>query len=405
MEIGFINFNQEALNKANKVLQLLQGQGAVDELGLGRIRDAFSNMMFPGMSTLQTKAKYFLLLPALYSFLERTKIHDAREARLKVLEYEISLTHRLLAGSSGEDLKGIIGSTLLQKHNTYVKNDPASIYHTGLETYGLIKTGGNIFQLIAERSAAFQNMPKRHSSADDDECDAQELNGIPQFFLTCGQDYDFRGNDPLSIILNYKEASFLKYHIENTTSGSMLGYLLESGLYKTAILCDFESLGEILKDNVPASLLETYMLARRYSRFAYLLRVRYAMLYDRAVDSDKAVEEERCFFEYLEKYRFEFSPVAVEEIIKFISLKAGVESRNIFFLKASEFISQENWEALDSLIYRREIEIKTLKRSKLANAGDYERGKAFITPEPLSFRWNSVVRNILTEIKTGLENE
>jgi hypothetical protein len=39
-------------------MKLLQGQGAIDELGLGRIRDAFSNEMFSGLSTLQTHAKY-----------------------------------------------------------------------------------------------------------------------------------------------------------------------------------------------------------------------------------------------------------------------------------------------------------------------------------------------------------
>jgi hypothetical protein len=46
MEIGFVNFNQEALNRANKVMRLLQGQGAIDELCLGRIRDAFSNLYY-----------------------------------------------------------------------------------------------------------------------------------------------------------------------------------------------------------------------------------------------------------------------------------------------------------------------------------------------------------------------
>lgn len=81
MEIGFVSFNQEALNRANKVMKLLQGQGAIDELGLGRIRDAFSNTMFPGMSVLQTHAKYFVLMPALYAYLGKTRIADVREAR------------------------------------------------------------------------------------------------------------------------------------------------------------------------------------------------------------------------------------------------------------------------------------------------------------------------------------
>ena len=38
-------------------------QGAVDELGIGIIRDAFANYFFPGTSTIQTRAKYFLIVP------------------------------------------------------------------------------------------------------------------------------------------------------------------------------------------------------------------------------------------------------------------------------------------------------------------------------------------------------
>ena len=98
MEIGFVSFNQEALNRANKVMKLLQGQGAIDELGLGRIRDAFSNTMFPGLSVLQTHAKYFMLMPSLYAHLERKYISDTCEARKIVRDNEIKLTDRLMKG-------------------------------------------------------------------------------------------------------------------------------------------------------------------------------------------------------------------------------------------------------------------------------------------------------------------
>ena len=127
MEIGFISFDQEALGQANKVMSMLRGQGAIDELGLGRIRDAFSNEMFPGISTLQTRAKYFLLLPALYSFLEHTGIGDAREAREKVREYEISLTRRMMEGETPDTIKGIIGAESLRNNEPYVKYDPARV--------------------------------------------------------------------------------------------------------------------------------------------------------------------------------------------------------------------------------------------------------------------------------------
>ena len=45
------------------MINLLSEQGAVDELGIGIIRDAFANYFFPGTSTIQNRAKYFLIVP------------------------------------------------------------------------------------------------------------------------------------------------------------------------------------------------------------------------------------------------------------------------------------------------------------------------------------------------------
>ena len=45
------------------MINLLSEQGAVDELGIGIVRDAFANYFFPGTSTIQTRAKYFLIVP------------------------------------------------------------------------------------------------------------------------------------------------------------------------------------------------------------------------------------------------------------------------------------------------------------------------------------------------------
>ena len=66
MDIGYINFGREEKENLYKVLQSIRDHHAIDELGIGRIRDAFSNKMFPGMSTLHNRAKYFAVLPALY---------------------------------------------------------------------------------------------------------------------------------------------------------------------------------------------------------------------------------------------------------------------------------------------------------------------------------------------------
>ena len=58
MQLGWVDFSKADREKVLDVMNLLQEQGAVDEIGIGLIRDAFANYFFPGTSTVQTRAKY-----------------------------------------------------------------------------------------------------------------------------------------------------------------------------------------------------------------------------------------------------------------------------------------------------------------------------------------------------------
>lgn len=402
-----MSFNQEALNRANKVMKLLQGQGAIDELGLGRIRDVFSNTMFPGMSVLQTHAKYFILMPTLYAYLEKTRIADVREARAIVREQEIKLTYLLIEGSS-KDTTGIIGADMLKESRgaKYVKYDPAYVYQAGMETYGLIPYGCNIYATLAERSAIYQNMPKKHKGNEEAGDDSDDLTGNHQLFKTCGVDYDFSHREPLDIKLSHQEAEFLKNQIIRNTPGSLLSYLLDSGLYENVTDYFFEDLGKILQDKIPEKLYQTYSLALRFSRFACLLRIRYAMLYDFAVNADEAASEEQSKFNAMfSEFRYDFTPEAIEEIVRFVSSRVTEESCKLFIKKSAVIIADGNFEELDRQITLREKTIKGVKRSKLINAKDFERGKPFESPTMMAYRWNTIVRAVLTEIKEGLKNE
>ena len=63
-----------------QVVDLFREKGTVDELGLGAIRDAFSDQFFPGTSTLQSRTRYWLFVPWLYQRLEkeRTRFLEGR---------------------------------------------------------------------------------------------------------------------------------------------------------------------------------------------------------------------------------------------------------------------------------------------------------------------------------------
>ncbi|MGV9013537.1 MAG: DUF6361 family protein, partial [Flavobacteriales bacterium] len=61
--LGWIHFSDSDRQKVMQVLDLLKPQGTVDELGVGLVRDALADELFPGMTTLMTRAKYFILVP------------------------------------------------------------------------------------------------------------------------------------------------------------------------------------------------------------------------------------------------------------------------------------------------------------------------------------------------------
>ena len=58
MKLGYIHSNREEQTRVMQVLKMTSESVALDELGIGRIRDAFADRMFPGISTLQKHMKY-----------------------------------------------------------------------------------------------------------------------------------------------------------------------------------------------------------------------------------------------------------------------------------------------------------------------------------------------------------
>jgi hypothetical protein len=124
------------------VLALLREKGTLDELGIGQIRDSFADALFPGFSTIQTRAKYFVTVPQIFA--DYWTLDSRARAKLKLEDYlkksEDDLAARLSENHSKEELfpTGIIGHTLVGKGGA--SNRPSSAYWTGLRNFGLIDT-------------------------------------------------------------------------------------------------------------------------------------------------------------------------------------------------------------------------------------------------------------------------
>ena len=66
MQVGFVHFDHEDQRKYLAVLSKITDGGAIDELGIGHLRDYYSERIFLGISTLHQHAKYFSLMPQFY---------------------------------------------------------------------------------------------------------------------------------------------------------------------------------------------------------------------------------------------------------------------------------------------------------------------------------------------------
>ena len=171
MNLGWIDFSDSDRKKTMDVLRLFQEQGAVDELGIGIIRDGFANYFFPGTSTIQTRAKYFFIVPyAIMDTISDPKVSSAQQAlrRLDEIEKESAI---LLKKSSGE--LGVIGATVLPK---WVVRPPSSIYWNGLRTLGFFNAGFSQNMTIPEyfRLAIRLRDDKKASELGNRNVDAEE---------------------------------------------------------------------------------------------------------------------------------------------------------------------------------------------------------------------------------------
>ena len=64
--LAWIDFDQADRDRTRRIIDLFDEKDTRDELGLGALRDALSDLMFPGTSTIQTRLRYMLFVPWIY---------------------------------------------------------------------------------------------------------------------------------------------------------------------------------------------------------------------------------------------------------------------------------------------------------------------------------------------------
>jgi hypothetical protein len=123
--ISWLDHSESDQQRIREMLQLFSDKDTVDDLGIGTVRDAVSNSLFPGTSVIQTRARYFLFVPWL--FRQAEQLHPLRLVA-KATDMERSLIEALRAGG---DLAGLIGV----EAGKNVRTLPSAIFWGGLIRY------------------------------------------------------------------------------------------------------------------------------------------------------------------------------------------------------------------------------------------------------------------------------
>jgi hypothetical protein len=130
----WLDYSEHERRQAMEIIDQFSEDETRDELGLGTIRDGFADLLFPGTSTIQTRARYFLFVPWVCLELER-KNTPSRQMSDRARTLQGRLRDALIEG--GEEM-GVIG----YRAGLHVQRLPASVYWYGLRRWGILQFDG-----------------------------------------------------------------------------------------------------------------------------------------------------------------------------------------------------------------------------------------------------------------------
>ena len=396
MPIGWIDFSKKERNKVISVLDLLSENSTLDELGIATIRDGFSDLFFPGTSTVQTRAKYFFIVTYALRDLERsgeTDVNDFLEI-LNAIERECA--ERFIENNPGET--GVIGSRSLAS-GQWVKRTPADIYWSGLRQYNIFHGGrlslSEYVRAVCEINAKKRNLIElgnRNDKAEENDTDDADAGDIRSMHFWNIPTYDDEWFDKLKIELTKEEAKFLKERIINSCGESIFAHALKNNLWEIMECDSFENLKDMIR-LFPKQIQKDYRLAKDFSEFNYVLRIIYNI-----VLSDEKNEEAN---EALDNYRSEMKNIANIDLEAVFACTDAWKNPMMckFLLAAKSEMLDENISGLKKIVENREVFLKGSGRARCAHPGEFDNTEWF-GGYKLNYRFDNEIK-IMNDIYTG----
>lgn len=404
--IGWIDFSRAHRARVGTILELLKPEGMVDELGIGIIRDAIADQLFPGISTIQTRAKYFFIIPYILNDYQKIKIgqrtRESPEKYLERREYEVMWK----LGDSYDHVEGhgVIG--ISKRRPQRIMRRPSEIYWNGITKFKLIESYGLGMQSFFARgkSSVLESLLAlpQGDDFDGDDIDAESEN-LFNIRFQCNSDWA----ENLLLDLTNDEAEIMRDKILSQVEGSALCELLgNKSLYQEFVSVNTfrEFVIKAIGEDIPAKLKELLILGHDFSELMVGAHISYNCLTQNAKFNSSHFEAEWVeWVEKPEKNMIDFKGFNPDELFK-LAITAKVYTRQ-FIRDWWQFVNTNNQDInlRNQLIENQEFHNKRGKaRLRLKKHDDIKENK-WIGFKNLDYRYQNA-KTILHDIQTSLEH-
>ncbi|QYG93252.1 hypothetical protein HC251_13000 [Iamia sp. SCSIO 61187] len=210
---GWLDYDDREAQRMREVFAAFDDKDTIDSLGLGVIRDSISDQLFPGVSTIQTRARYFLFVPWICQMLEAERVPMGRfNDRLR--ELEVALIESL-RGEEGAN-QGVIGYRARRR----LTRLPSTVYWNGLQVFGI-----RLLDLASSEYRGFvaRGTPRTDIATDDD---GEPLAATRHMWDPALPKAPKRfPAEPISMALTSEESDYLAGRMTTSRPESMVGEL------------------------------------------------------------------------------------------------------------------------------------------------------------------------------------
>lgn len=276
----WLDASEHARRRMLDAIDLLKQKETVDELGLGSIRDTIADVLSPGTSTIQTRARYFFFIPWIYLALEASagapeRISNRSRAR------EVALINALADSADPAGTIGIQARASLRRLSSMV-------YWAGLGRLGFRLFPGSQDQYHRNFGRLLR---LQHEQTDSDSQTYSSARGNWHPHIPASP-VDFPAK--ASFRLRPEEADFFREQIRIHAHGSLLHVLIDSG--KVDGIVDFPWQLPSLT-TFPTRLREWIEHARQFSTLMHGAQLTYNLMLAEALPSTEYAQIYRDLLE------------------------------------------------------------------------------------------------------------